>query len=166
MPNWCSNQVTLTGPKEKIDQLIVELQKSDDINTPYEILNVLRPRPADQEEDWYSWNVSNWGTKWDVNIGGYEIIDENTVSFTFDSAWSPPTALYDFLQEEGWTVDGYYYEPGIGYCGHYEDGFDDYYEYGGKSADEVAEMIPSDLDEMFMIVEDMRQWEEENEEND
>ena len=164
MPNWCSNQVTLTGPKEKIDQLIVELQKSDNINTPYEILNVLRPRPADQEEDWYSWNVNNWGTKWDVNIGGYEIVDENTVSFTFDSAWSPPTALYDFLQEEGWTVDGYYYEPGMGYCGHYLDGDDDYYEYGGRSADEVAEMIPSDLDEMFMIVEDMRQWEEENEE--
>jgi hypothetical protein len=162
MPNWCSNQVTLTGPKEKIDQIIFELEKSNSVENSYEILNVLRPRPADQEEDWYSWNVNNWGTKWDVNVGGYEVVDENTVSFTFDSAWSPPTALYEYLETEGWNVDAYYYEPGMAYCGHYVDGYDDYYEYGDKSADEVAEMIPSDLDEMFMIVEDMRQWEDEN----
>ena len=30
------------------------------------------------------------------------------------------------------------------------------------SADEVEENIPSDINEMFMIAEDMRQWEEEN----
>jgi hypothetical protein len=161
MPNWCSNQVTLTGPKEKIDQIIVELEKSNSIDNSYEILNVLRPRPAEQE-DWYSWNVDNWGTKWDITVGGYEVIDENTVSFTFDSAWSPPTALYEYLETEGWNVDAYYYEPGMAYCGRYLDGYDDYYEYGDKSADEVAEMIPSDLDEMFMITEDMRQWEENN----
>jgi hypothetical protein len=160
MPNWCNNYATLTGPKEKIDALIVELRKSDERDESYQILNTLRPNPSGEWE--YDWSVNNWGTKWDVSIAAYEIVDENTVSLSFDSAWSPPTTLYEFLQEEGWNVDAYYYEPGMGYCGHYLDGEDDYYEYGGMSADEAEEMIPSDINDMFMIVEDMRQWEEDN----
>lgn len=162
MPNWCNNYATLTGPKERIDDLIIELRKSDERDTPYEVLNKLRPNPSGEWQ--YDWSVNNWGTKWDVSLAGYEIVDENTVTLSFDSAWSPPTTLYDFLQEEGWTVDAYYYEPGMGYCGHYTDGYDDYYEYSNMSADEVEQMLPSDIDEMFMIVEDIRQWEEENEE--
>lgn len=164
MPNWCNNYATLTGPKEKIDELIIEMEKSEKPDISYEILNKLRPRPTEEEENWYSWNVENWGTKWDINLAAYEIVDENTVSLSFDSAWSPPTVLYEFLQEQGWTVDAYYYEPGMGYCGHYVDGDDDYYDYANMSADEVEENIPSDINEMFMIAEDMRQWEEE--END
>lgn len=164
MPNWCNNYATLTGPKEKIDALIVELQKSDERDQPYQILNTLRPNPSGEWE--YDWSVNNWGTKWDISVAAYEIVDENTVSISFDTAWSPPTILYDFLQEEGWNVDAYYYEPGIGFCGHYVDGEDDYYEYSNMSADEVEETIPSDIDEMFMIVEDMRQWEEDNPDED
>ncbi len=36
--------------------------------------------------DWYSWRIKNWGTKW----GGYNsyVIDENMVQF--DTAWSTP----------------------------------------------------------------------------
>lgn len=163
MPNWCNNYVTLTGPKEKIDELIIELKKSDERDEQYEILNKLRPRPAEQEENWYDWNVNNWGTKWDINVAGYEIVDETTVTISFDSAWSPPISLYEYLQENGWTVDAFYYEPGMAYCGHYYDGDDEYIEYGGMSADEAEEIIPQDIDEMFCIIEDMRQWEDEEE---
>ena len=34
------------------------------------------------------------------------------------------------------------------------------------SADEAEEYLPEALDEMFCITENMREWEEENEEND
>lgn len=163
MPNWCNNYATLTGPKEKIDQLIVEMKKSDERDSPYEILNVLRPRPADQEENWYSWNVENWGTKWDISLAGYEIVDETTVTLSFDSAWSPPTCIYEFLVGEGWNVDAYYYEPGMAFCGRYQDGYDDYYEYSDMSADEIEEEIPSEINEMFGISEDVRSWQEDNE---
>jgi len=161
MPNWCNNYATLTGPKEQIDELIVELKKSDERDTPYEILNKLRPNPTGEWD--YGWSVENWGTKWDINVAGYEIIDETTVTISFDSAWSPPTALYEYLQGEGWTVDAYYYEPGMAYCGHYYDGDDYYIEYSNMTADEAEATIPEDIDEMFNIVEDMRMWEEENE---
>lgn len=161
MPNWCNNYATITGPKEQIDALIVECKKSED-NTPCEILNLLHPRPADQEENWYDWNVSNWGTKWDISLASYEIVDENTITLSFDTAWSPPIALYQFLIENDWEVNAYYYEPGMGYCGRF-DGDDEYYEYGNLSADDAEYLIPSEINEMFCITEDMRQWEEENE---
>lgn len=166
MPNWCNNYATLTGPKEKIDQLIIEVEKSDNRDTSYEILNVLRARPADQEENWYAWNCDNWGTKWDISLASYEIVDENTVTLSFDSAWSPPTALYEYLSEEGWTVDAYYYEPGMAYCGRFVDGQDDYYDYTDMSADEIEEQIPSEINETFGISENAREWEEEIAEDD
>jgi hypothetical protein len=164
MPNWCNNYVTLTGPKEKIDELIIELKKADERDETYQILNTLRPKP-EGEEDWYMWNVNHWGTKWDVSIAGYEIIDENTVSLSFDSAWAPPIALYEFLESEDWSVDAFYNEEGMGFCGRYFDGFDDSYEYAGMSADDIEGTLPEELDEMFNIS-GYRREEEELEEED
>ena len=163
MPNWCNNYATLTGPKEKIDELIVEMRKSDERDASYEIFNLLRPRPADQEENWYDWNVNNWGTKWDISLAGYEIVNETTVTLSFDSAWSPPTALYEFLEEQGWTVTAFYDEPGMAYCGRFVDGSDEYYEYSNMTADEVEEEIPEEINEMFSISEYRREWEEKDE---
>lgn len=165
MPNWCDNYATLSGPKEKIDELIVELKKSDERDETYKILGLLRPRPEEEEENWYMWNVNNWGTKWDVEIASYEIVDENTVSLSFSSAWSPPTSLYDYLQEEGWVINALYCEEGMAYCGRYTDGEDEYYEYGGMSADEIEETIPSEINETYGLSDYRREQEaEENEE--
>jgi hypothetical protein len=162
MPNWCSNYVTLTASKEQVDELIVELRKSDEIDTPYQICNILHPRP-ETEEDWYSWNVNNWGTKWDVNVYSYEVLSETTVSISFDSAWSPPIALYEYLVENDWEVSAYYYEPGMAYCGQFVDGCDEYYEYTDMTADEIEEQIPSEINDMFGISENAREWEENDE---
>ena len=51
----------------------------------------------------------------------------------------------------------------MGFAGIYEDGIDDYYELQGN-ADEIENTIPEALDEMFCITENIRQWEEENQE--
>jgi hypothetical protein len=148
MPNWCSNHVTLShDDSEKIDILVEEFQKPDDDQKPFQLL---RPRPADQDENWYGWNCDNWGTKWDVNVFNYERIDDNTITFSFDSAWSPPIALYEFLESEGWLVKAYYHEPGMNFAGIYQDGFDEYYELA-SSAEELREQLPEDLDDFFGI---------------
>jgi hypothetical protein len=70
------------------------------------------------------------------------------------------------LTEMGFGVKLYYYEPGMCFAGIWEDGNDDYYEYGDMSSDEVAETLPAELDEMFCISESMAEWEAENAEND
>ncbi len=41
--------------------------------------------------DWYSWNLDNWGVKWDaVRCKSKELSDFNTIVFKFDSPWSTP----------------------------------------------------------------------------
>jgi Ferredoxin-like domain in Api92-like protein len=116
--------------------------------------------------DWYNWQVNNWGTKWDVGSGdGINSFTDNELVVYFDSAWAPPIALMEKLEEQEFTVDLMYNETGMAFCGRYSDGFDDYYEYGGMNSAEVAIEIPGDLDEAFCISENLAMWEQENAEN-
>ena len=55
-----------------------------------------------QDKSWYSWNITNWGTKWDVAVGDdekypdtytegpTEIGDRAMVFYNFNTAWSIP----------------------------------------------------------------------------
>jgi len=41
--------------------------------------------------DWYSWNLDNWGVKWDAsNCNSQSVPDFFTVVFDFDSPWGTP----------------------------------------------------------------------------
>jgi len=119
--------------------------------------------------NWYDFNVAKWGTKWEIGGNGNEAErDEDGLGFSapFDSAWSPPIAVCEALVEQGFEVVLYYYEPGMGYCGKFEDGSDDYYEYSGENSNTVRAAIGSDLDDMFGISESMAEYEAENEEEE
>ncbi len=43
----------------------------------------------DDKDNWYQWNWNHWSTKWDVNCESFEE-DEDMLSYSFDTAWSPP----------------------------------------------------------------------------
>lgn len=117
-------------------------------------------------KNWYDWCVANWGTKWDVGGDGYEAQDiPGGLMLTFDSAWSPPIDAYSKLVEQfGFSIRAMYYEPGMAFAGIWEDGDDDYYEYGGMNSEQIAEALPEVLDEAFGISESAAEWEAENEE--
>jgi hypothetical protein len=68
------------------------------------------------------------------------------------------------LVDMGFSVKLYYYEPGMCFAGIWEDGNDDYYEYGSMSSDEVESALPAELNDMFCISESMAEWEAENQE--
>jgi hypothetical protein len=72
--------------------------------------------------------------------------------------------IAEALVEQGYEVTLYYYEPGMGYCGKFEDGYDDCYEYGGENSATVRAVIGDELDDMFGISESMAEYEAENEE--
>jgi len=110
--------------------------------------------------NWYDFCVGSWGSKWDVDA---EILvaDAHSIDLAFDSAWSPPVAWYERMVALGFEVDAYYYEPGMGFCGHWMDGCDDYYDVGATSAETEAN-VPSDINEMFSISENQYMWEQEN----
>jgi hypothetical protein len=119
---------------------------------------------------WYDFCVNEWGTKWDVGGDDYNEPHQETpndLTISFDSAWAPPTVAMDKLVDLGFSVRLYYYEPGMAFAGIYEDGSDDYYDYGGMNSDQVAEELPTALDEMFGISESIAEYEqEENQEID
>jgi hypothetical protein len=191
MPNWCSNHITVRGTDPAaIKRLADAFDNGEFCGTVVpmpEELNITSGRLGDGEEqrelerktaeniekhgfaNWYDFNVSKWGTKWEIGGNGEEAErDEDGLGFSapFDSAWSPPIAVCEALVEQGFEVVLYYYEPGMGYCGKFEDGSDEYYEYSDENSNTVRAAIGSDLDDMFGISESMAEYEAENEEEE
>ena len=118
-------------------------------------------------KNWYDWQIGNWGTKWDICEPTITVApDEYSATLSFDTAWAPPTQAYAKLEELGFTIKAYYYEPGMCFAGMYENGEDDCYEYSDMSSAEVAESFPKELNDMFCISESMAEWEEENEDEE
>ena len=58
MPNWCLNKLTISHEDRSKVMEFVHAYKEGKVCEHY------LPRPEDQ--DWYEWNISNWGTKWDT----------------------------------------------------------------------------------------------------
>jgi hypothetical protein len=119
--------------------------------------------------NWYDFCVNEWGTKWDVGGNGCDAErDEDGLGFSapFDSAWAPPVGVCQALVEQGFEVTLYYYEPGMAYCGKWEDGCDDFVEYGGETADTVRAAIGDELDDMFGISESMAEYESETQDEE
>lgn len=120
-------------------------------------------------KNWYDYCVGAWGTKWDIGLDGsygeaVEIQEDGRLTLSFDSAWSPPTEAYDKLLVLGFQVRAYYYESGMCFAGLYDDGHDDYYEFGDMTSDEVEDELPAALNDMFGISEGMVEYEAENKE--
>ncbi len=185
MPNWCSNGITLRHADPAMierelkgkDGLLMEF-----LPTPQELLDTVsgfvgEGKQAAHEaqqaaniekygyKDWYDWNVNNWGTKWDFALDSVERTDDNTVVASFESAWSPPVTAYERLLELGFEIEAFYYEPGMGFVGKWEDGCDECYEYHGQDSTTVRDYIGAELDDYFCISESMAEWEEENQED-
>lgn len=193
MPNWCNNRVVISHPDTAKLEALAEAIKAGNflkhICPIPEDLNIVAGRVGaddnpDQQElerrtaenlkkygagNWYDFCVQRWGTKWDVDPYDPEDvkIENNTIEFGFDSAWSPPMGIYELMVEQGYTVEATYYEPGMAYVGRCdgspEFGFtDDCYEYSGETSKTVRDVIGEELDEEYGISESMAEWEEEN----
>lgn len=158
MPNWCANRLTLSHPEpEKIVSAMAAFEAG-------KFLEHFMPLPNGEWE--YNWCIQHWGTKWDVGGVGCEfsLISDGCAVFNFDSAWAPPLTLYSWLVDNGYEVDATYWEPGMAFAGRWTDGDDQCWEYGSMTADEIADTIDPELDEVYGISESVREWEEsENE---
>jgi len=189
MPNWCNNVVELSHENP---EMMARAVKSFNDGS---FLNEFVPVPKDlqitagslgdtpeqkalelQEQanikkhgyaNWYDYCVNEWGTKWDIEP--YEPVslgEDGRLTMSFDSAWSPPCNAYEKLVDLGFSVRAYYNECGMAFCGIWEDGADDFYEYGNIDSAEVAEMLPEVLDDMFGISTGIADWEENEEDLD
>lgn len=188
MPNWCNNNISIShedpAKLEALAQAVREGKFCDHVIPVPEDLQIVAGRVGDDSDaaqielerrtkenierygagNWYDFCVSSWGTKWDVEsyYGENTKVENGVLEFGFDSAWSPPIGIYEELVEQGFSVRAYYYEPGMGYVGKWEDGIDECYDYSGTDSKTVRDEIGEELDDMFGISESMEEWEEEN----
>jgi hypothetical protein len=112
--------------------------------------------------------VNEWGTKWDVGGDGDQASQDSPtdIRMNFDSAWAPPIAAMEKFQDLGFKVKLVYWESGMCFCGLFDENGDDYMDYSDMTADEVDEAINDEVDECMCIVENLREWEEDNREED
>lgn len=189
MPNWCNNTIEISGPKHKVDALIEGAKKGQFLNTLFPMPQALEGTTADGSEnkellaktgysDWYGWRTANWSTKWDVDVYDESIQEQEelfgkddgakNVTFGFDSAWAPPIgAIASYLEDnEDVSIRLAYYEPGCDFMGVWED-FDDRC-YTCSDYDSESDFWQTDdgelLDGYMNIVENLQQWEQEQEE--
>ena len=171
MPNWCGNNAEFNNDDvAEVAKLEAHLkfldEKKSDNNIEAGLFGYFVPRPPefDEGESWYTWNIENWGTKWEASIYSWEKLNDNSIRINFDTAWAPPTAFYEFLaRETEWYVTATYYEPGMAFVGSNIAGDDEYYQI--ENIDSLDD-IPEDLLEEYNIREQMEEWEEENEDFD
>jgi len=116
MPNWCDNTVSITGTEEVIKRLEEFVGRpvvshGEKVDEPVFALGNIKPStpdldpkyamfPSKGDDDWWSNNVNSWGTKWDVfGEGVGKSRNNGSVSYSFSSAWSPPTPVIERLAE-------------------------------------------------------------------
>jgi hypothetical protein len=188
MPNWCNNSVEIyhTDPA-MIERVRTAFNNGallqEFIPVPEDLHIVAGSVPVEQEAahkakeqanrdthgyaNWYDFCVNEWGTKWDIGADGNPAQDiPGGLMLGFESAWAPPIGAYEKLTEQGFRIRAMYYEPGMAFAGVWEEGSDDYYDYGGLDSAGIAEALPVELDEAFGISESVAEWEEENQEID
>jgi hypothetical protein len=165
MPNWCNNNITISGPADKIRQLWDTAQTADE--GKFGLLEAMAPIG-----DWeYGTAVDTWGTKWDVNDEGLEIIEHGngTAEITgwFDSAWAPPIGAYEKFIEanEDCEISASYYEMGMDFAGFWngeEEHLDDLHEEYKQPVDERSDLF-NRLDEEWGLSEQFEIWDEDEE---
>jgi len=151
MPNWCMNKLTISHTDSS---MVDRFEKAYNLGKACEEF-----LPLPEGENWYNWQINNWGTKWDIGAEMGTDREEyhglkatrvgNEVSCSFDSAWSPPIGLYDKLVELGYDVKASYWEPGMAFCGIWNDGADNYVEYNDKDMIPVALWNDFGMEEFF-----------------
>ena len=190
MPNWCSNYISVRGRRQEAVQRLADAFDRGELcqevipcpeelcrdgastsgGPNAELYDQIRAENKAKYgyDNWYDFNVANWGTKWDINISDVCDRDEDGLGFngSFDTAWSPPMGILEKLTQQGFDVTLYYYESGMGFVGKYEDGEDYYYELSGLDSSTVRGAIGDELDDFWGISESMAEYESEQEQEE
>ena len=129
MPNWCNNYIKINGDESMIGTLTAVLQglkTSDDEkqNSVFQSLIGIPPHMSEGQykKDWYDTNIEWFGTKWDISYSEDMFnFDKNEISFSCETAWSPPIQFLINLCKM-YKVNAYlfYSEGGVGFAGQTE----------------------------------------------
>jgi hypothetical protein len=162
MPNWCNNNITISGPTDKIKKLWETAQTAAE--GKFGLLEAMVPIG-----DWdYGTAVDTWGTKWDINDEGLEFIEvtEGVAEITgwFDSAWAPPIGAYEKFIEvnDDCEISASYYECGMDFAGFWdgdEEHLDDLHAEYELPEDERSDLF-NRLDEEWGLSEQFEEYDD------
>ena len=148
MPNWCTNELFISGSTQDLKQFIQQHLVEEHLD-----FNTIVPMPLHQPDtskpnaffahgglgieerqlfgvkNWYDWSLVNWGTKWNANDTYYYFYDDH-IDLYFSTAWSPPIDLMYKLSSMHPELEILYkyIEEGVGFAGEilFVDGEVDY----------------------------------------
>ena len=84
--------------EEDIETVITTIKEV--LAEPFDVQEMVREFQESLEvgQDWYHWNIREWGTKWEISNASYES-SPNRLVYSFCSAWSPPVSAIGRLAE-------------------------------------------------------------------
>jgi hypothetical protein len=142
MPNHCDNRLEIFGKAKAINKLMKQVEITESESTAQHEKTIFSchkviPQPSFVGDEWYSWNVSNWGSKWgayDINESGDW--EEGYWILTFNTAWSPITPVIAELASQHPKLEFLYsyYEGGSDFWGK------ETYKGGEKISEEGGEL--------------------------
>ena len=169
MPNWCYNSTTLTCPSKDVYDKLLESIKNDTW------FQTFAPLDDNKPSDYWNYEeaVDRWHTKWQPS--DLEITSEDDVNYiidlSFDTAWSPPTGVYNIMNKK-YSIEttSYYYELGCEYFGRCiyagEGEMDETFDIPSNKEEltELQKKIGSELNEFMIPTWECleEQWEDED----
>ena len=113
MPNWFYFSLNVSGKKEDVQEFVQNVKGSKDYDTEgYEFdfnhfipqpENIFRGALGDKEKkhcednglpNWYSWNIDNWGTKWNASVDDSWVVSDKD-GFPYEHEYNLRTAWAD-----------------------------------------------------------------------
>jgi len=136
MPNHVYNTLEFTGDTRSLNRIMKKVSMPNLISkskTEFDFYNLITPSDMESYRDgdnWYNWNIVNWGTKWNayyVEVDDKIDSDHPFLGYSFTTAWSEPIgvilALAEYLVDQKLNVQmdwRYEEEQGWGGMMHYD----------------------------------------------
>lgn len=129
MPNWCENELQITGKEAELQKFIAEnFVKNEESGKSELSFNAAVPEPAHVGDSWYDWRVKNWGTKWDI-ADVVQSVEPCRINLFFSTAWAPPSPWLEVVATRYPKLKFIlsYDEPGMDFAGKevFENGIPD-----------------------------------------
>lgn len=144
MPNWVYSHIAITGSHDQIQAfkkkagesysvapdwgatdgalLFWNFKKPDDLaayTSSADREQTLGERLQFAGDNWYDWNIRNWGTKWDACDSDLVNESEDSLDYQMATAWSIPTEAFEAMvsqhpelvfeiscqEEQGWGAE-------------------------------------------------------------
>tara|TARA_R100000008_G_scaffold86711_1_gene81051 strand:+ start:2476 stop:2955 length:480 start_codon:yes stop_codon:yes gene_type:complete len=120
MPNWCYNELEVSGNNDSLEKLQRFFENGFSLEkispTPQELViqmydDVVTGVQATTKSGfplWFEWRLKNWGTKWDIRHESFNDCEKteftptekDSVQVKFHTAWQPPMLALKTLSEK------------------------------------------------------------------